>query len=164
MPWKIIKRKLGRAGGLKQRSARQRKWDQQFGEGMWTIGYLIDGDFVEQEEAIHSVYNKSYEAYFEAQPEEIAELIAIAKKLRNPHAEATSSVDLQVPAIMAYLGKKGLVLSGREVVDIGTWRGERSHGLSVRLSPLQIPCVANPRWTLEKYWQEKKCLAVWEEE
>jgi hypothetical protein len=91
-------------------------------------------------------------------------LIALAKVLRNPHAEATTGVDLQVPAIMAYLERNGLVLRGSEVVDIGTWNGERSHAISVRLSPLHIRCALDPAVTLESWWQSKKCLAVWAEE
>ena len=39
-----------------------------------------------------------------------------------------------------------------------------SHALGVRLSPLQIKAATNPRMTLEQYWQEKKCLAVWDED
>ena len=42
--------------------------------------------------------------------------------------------------------------------------GERSHAISVRLSPLTIACVLDPKLTLEKWWQNKKVLAVWEGE
>ena len=42
MAWKVIKRKIGRAGGLRQRQARQREWDRKYGEGLWDIGYVID--------------------------------------------------------------------------------------------------------------------------
>src|SRR6516162_2970692 len=121
MPWQIVERHIGRAGGIRQRGARQRDWDR----------------------------------------EDLAELIRLARVLRNPHAEATTGVDLQVPAIMNYLERHGLRLQGEEVVDIGTWRGERSHVISVRLSPLQIRCVLDPKLTLEEFWQSRKCLAVW---
>jgi hypothetical protein len=36
-----------------------------------------------------------------------------------------------------------------------------SHALSVRLSLLHVRCCVNPKVTLEKFWQEMKCLAVW---
>ena len=48
MPWKVVERKIGRAGGLKQRTARQREWDQKYGDGNWAVGYVIDGNFVLQ--------------------------------------------------------------------------------------------------------------------
>ena len=50
-------------------------------------------------------------------------------------------------------------MQGSEVVDIGSY-GERSHPISVRLSPLVIRVVGGTK-TLEKFWQDEKCLAVW---
>jgi hypothetical protein len=163
MPWKIVERRIGRAGGLKERTARQREWTTKHGEG-WTVGYMVDGVFVTQEDALESVYYESYRHHFAEHPEDLEELIRTAKVLRNPHAEATTGVDLQVSAIRKYLERHGLLLRGSEVVDIGTWGGERSHAISVRLSPLTIPCVVEPKLTLEKWWQNRKCLAVWAED
>lgn len=161
MGWVIVERKVGRAGGEKQRAARQREWDRRYGEDAWAVGYVINGEFVLQDDALDSVYFRSYEAHFREQPEDLTELLAVAKVLRNPHAEATTGVDLQVPAITRYLIEHGLTLQGSKVVDIGTWDGERSHPISVRLSPLHIRCVLDPKLTLEQWWQAKKCLAVW---
>src|SRR5207342_476671 len=90
MPWRIVERKIGRAGGEKQRVGRQREWDRAYGQNNWAIGYVIDGEFVLQEEALESVYYRSYEAHFRDHPEDLAELIRLAKVLRNPHAEATT--------------------------------------------------------------------------
>jgi len=163
MPWRLVERRIGRAGGVKQRTARQREWDRKYGEGNWAVGYLIEGEFVLQEEALESVYYRSYEEHFAAHPEDLEELIGIARSLRNPHAEATTGVDLQVPAIETYLGRHGLQLQGTEVVDIGSWKGQASHALSIRLSPLHIRVTGDPKMTLEQFWQEKKCLAVWED-
>ena len=163
MPWEVVERKIGRAGGEKQRTARQRDWDRQYGADAWAVGYVIDGEFVLQDDALQSVYYRSYEAHFSDHPEDLDELVALAKVLRNPHAEATTGVDLQVPAITQYLRDHGLELRGTEVVDIGTWEGQRSHPISVRLSPLHIQCVLDPKLTLEQWWQAKKCLAVWSE-
>lgn len=164
MPWKIVERKIGRAGGEKQRHARQREWDRQYSVDHWAVGYMIDGTFALQEDALESVYDRSYESHFAAHPDDLHELISLAKILRNPHAEATTGVDLQVPAIMRYLERHKLELRGSEVVDIGTWNGERSHAISVRLSPLHIRCVLEPKLTLEEFWQSKKCLAIWTDE
>ncbi len=162
MAWVIRERKIGKAGGLKQRQKRQSEWDRKYGDN-WMIGYTVDGTFISQEDALESVYYQSYQQYFDENPEDLNELIHLAKVLKNPHAELTGGVDLQVPAIMDYLKRNHLELQGQEVVDIGTM-GNRSHALSVKLSPLTIPCVVHPKWTLEKFWQEKKCLAVWEED
>jgi len=164
MAWNVVKRKIGRAGGLKQRLARQREWDRRYGQGLWEIGYVMDGVFVSQDEAIEEIYYRSVEAHFEQHPKDLEELIRVAKVLRNPHAEATTGVDLQVPAIMSYLLRHELTLHGSEAVDIGSFGGVASHALSVRLSPLHIKLVGNDRMTLEKYWQSKKCLAVWTDE
>ena len=113
--------------------------------------------------ALKSVYYKSYEEHFASHPEGLDGLLAVAKRLRNPHAEATTGVDLQVPAIMTYLERHGLVLRGEEVVDIGSWEGRASHPISIRLSPLTIRATGEPKLTLEQFWQRKKCLAVWDE-
>ncbi len=164
MAWRVVERKIGRAGGTKQRVARQRDWDRKYGEDQWAIGYILDGQFVLQDQALESIYYRSYEEHFATHPDDLAELIALAKSLRNPHAEATTGVDLQIPAIMDYLRRNKLEFSGTEVVDIGSWQGEASHPISIRLSPLHIKVVGDPKSTLEKFWQEKKCLAVWEEE
>lgn len=164
MPWRVVERKIGRAGGVKQRTERQRAWNQKYGEDAWAVGYVIDGNFILQEDALESVYYRSYEEHFAAHPEDLDELIRLAKVLRNPHAEATTGVDLQVPAIMKYLERHGLSLQGNEVMDIGSWKGKASHAISIRLSPLHIKVTGDPKTTLEQFWQEKKCLAVWEEE
>lgn len=164
MPWRVVEKGIGRAGGLQQRTARQREWERRYGQDNWQVGYLIDGEFVPQEEALESIHYKSYEEHFAAHPEDLEELLRTAKRLRNPHAEATTGVDIQVPAIMSYLERHGLTLRGEEVVDIGSWEGRASHPISVRLSPLTVRVTSDPKLTLEQFWQRKKCLAVWDEE
>lgn len=161
MSWKIVKRRLGRAGSLKMRTERQQEWDKKYGEGKWEIGYSIDNRFVSQQDAFELIYFKSYEEHFKSHPEDLHELINLAKKIRNPHADATTSIDLQVYAIELFLIRNKLKLSGQSVVDIGSWQGKYSHPISVRLSPLHIKLVGNPKMTLEKFWQSKKCLAIW---
>ena len=160
MAWKNVERKIGKAGDIKQQRKRQSEWDKKYGEN-WIIGYVIEGDFVSQEDAMELIYYKSYEEHFENNPNDLNELIQTAKSLRNPHSELTGGVDLQVPTIYKYLERKGLKLLGKEVVDIGTY-GNRSHKISVRLSPLTISAYGY-NMTLEKFWQDKKCLAIWEE-
>ena len=67
-----------------------------------------------------------------------------------------------MPAIFACLEQRGLCLQGNEVVDIGSWEGEASHAISIRLSPLTVKCAIDPELTLEQFWQRAKCLAVWD--
>jgi hypothetical protein len=112
MPWRVVERRIGRAGGIKQRAGRQREWDRKYGEDAWMVGYVVDGQFVSQEEAIETIYQRSYAEHFADHPEDLEELIHTAKVLRNPHAIATTGVDLQVPAIMGYLKQRGLDLQG----------------------------------------------------
>ncbi|MCP4131280.1 MAG: hypothetical protein GY754_09890 [bacterium] len=164
MGWKVIKRKIGKAGGLKQRMVRQREWDRLYGEGNWIVGYQVKNEFIPQEEALDLIYYQSYVEHFASHPADLEELIATAKTLRNPHADATTGVDLQTPAILRYLKEQNLQLNGNDIVDIGSWQGSTSHKISTRLSPLHIKVTGNPKMTLEKFWQDKKCLAVWEED
>ncbi len=63
MGWKVVERRIGRAGAAKRRMARQREWDRAYGEGNWDTGYLIQGDFVSQEAALESIYYASYELH-----------------------------------------------------------------------------------------------------
>jgi len=163
MAWRVVERRIGRAGGIRQRTERQQEWDREYGDGNWEVGYIIAGEFVPQEQALDSIYYKSYEQHFAAHPDDLQELVTLAKTLRNPHAKATTGVDLQVPAIMTYLDRHGLALHGTEVVDIGSWEGQASHPISIRLSPLHIRVVGDPKITLENFWQTKKCLAVWDD-
>lgn len=161
MTWKVAERKIGKAGNIKQQQKRQQEWNRKYGEN-WHIGYFIHNEFIAQENALETIYYKSYEEHFENHPNDLQELIHTAKALRNPHAEMTGGTDLQLPAIYKYLKNKNLTLLGNEMVDIGTY-GSRSHKLSVRLSPLTIKVTGNPNMTLEKFWQDKKCLVIWED-
>ena len=162
MSWKVVARKIGRAGNEKQRLAKQKEWDRKYGENNWETGYVIEGEFVSQDDAFETVYCESYRVHFDQHPQDLEELLNLAKKIRNPHAEATGGVDLQVPAILKIMEEKELSFVGNELVDIGCWQGQRSHPISERLSPLQIKYAFNPKMTLEKFWQSKKCLAVWD--
>src|SRR5579884_1914847 len=102
-------------------TARQR--DRRHGDGRRQVGYVLGGSFAPQEEALESVYYRSDAEHFPAHPDDLDELIRVARVLRNPHAKATTGVDLQVPAILAYLERHGLKLRGTEVMDIGSWQG-----------------------------------------
>ena len=73
--WKIVERRIGRAGGVNERTARQREWTTKYGES-WTVGYTIDGAFVTQDDALESVYSRSYEHHFAEHPEDLEELYA----------------------------------------------------------------------------------------
>jgi hypothetical protein len=68
MSWKIVARKIGRAGNLKTALVRQKEWDKKYGEGNWEIGYLLDNEFVNQEDAFHLIYYASYVEHFQNHP------------------------------------------------------------------------------------------------
>jgi hypothetical protein len=51
MAWRVVERRIGRAGNLQRRTARQRGWDRKYGECNWEVGYVIEGRFVPREEA-----------------------------------------------------------------------------------------------------------------
>ncbi len=74
MTWRVVDRRIGRAGAIKRRTGQQREWDRQYGEGRWAVGYMIDGEFVTQDEALESVYYRSYEKHFESHPGDLEEL------------------------------------------------------------------------------------------
>ncbi|MDU1891716.1 MAG: hypothetical protein E6767_13595 [Dysgonomonas sp.] len=163
MGWKVVEKKIGRAGSPKQQLSRQKEWDKKYGTDSWMVGYIINEEFITSEEAFDIIYYPSYVQHFENHPNDLLELINTAKALRNPHAEATGGVDLQVPTIMKYLREHLLTLKGTDLMNIGTWGNIHSHKLSVRLSPLQIKVIGNEKMTLEKYWQEKKVLVIWKD-
>jgi len=79
MSWKIIERKIGKAGNLKQRQKRQSEWDKKHGEN-WMIGYIINHEFISQEDALENIYYESYRLHFENYPKDLIELIKTAKK------------------------------------------------------------------------------------
>src|SRR5262249_11192732 len=148
MPWQVVERRIGRAGGRGRREARQRDRDRKDGEGNRAVGYGVARALPTPEEAVEAVYYRRHPEDFAAPPPHLPALLSLARALRNPHAEATSGVDLQTPAILAYLQRHGLELRGSEVVDVGTWNGAASHPLSVCLSPLQVRCCLDPKLSL----------------
>ena len=52
MGWRVVERRLGKAGGVKQRTARQREGDRKYGEDRWAIGYEVDGEFARWTDAV----------------------------------------------------------------------------------------------------------------
>ena len=68
MGWRVVERRIGKAGPLRQRTARQREWDVRYGEGNWEIGYVIEGVFLSQEDALETIYYRSYEQHFREHP------------------------------------------------------------------------------------------------
>jgi hypothetical protein len=58
MPWKVVERRIGRAGGVKQREGRQREWDRKYGEN-WAVGYVLDGEFVLGDKASNGVLSST---------------------------------------------------------------------------------------------------------
>lgn len=164
MPWQVVERNISPTGGVWELAAHKRAWEGKHGRGNWVIGYETERGFITEEAAIEAIYYKSYEEHFDSHPNDLDELVHLAGELRNPHAEAIAGVDLQVPAIMDYLNRNELNLRGPEVVDIGAWDSGTSPPIGIRLSAAHVTAVGNHKMSLEKFWQSKKCLAVWKDQ
>ena len=105
MSWKIVERKIGKAGNLKQRQKRQSTWDQKYGDN-WMIGYVIEGEFISQEDALESIYYQSYAAHFEENPKDLKELIHTAKTLKNTSRRSNRWRRFASPCYFELSGKK----------------------------------------------------------
>ena len=81
MGWRVVERRIGRAGGVRQRTDRQRAWDREYGEGNWEVGYVIGGAFVPQEQAVESVYHRSYAEHFAAHASTSTTVRAVGNEL-----------------------------------------------------------------------------------
>ena len=162
MNFRIVERDIGRAGSLANRQRRGLEWDKRYGLGRWATGYDPDGRFIPYEEAVEALYNRSYEMHFDAHPKDLAELVATASFLYNSHAKRTGSIDLQVPAVEKCLERRGLRLSGKEPVDIGSADYD---AIGNRLSPARVMFLGGINGqTLEGFWQsDAKCLAIRED-
>ena len=164
MSWNVVERKIGRAGGVKQRTARQREWDQKYGEDALGgrlrhrrrlrpprrcagVGLLPE---------LRGTFCRSSRRPGGTDPagQDAAESPRRGNDRRGPAGASDHDVS----------GSPRASLQGNEVMDIGSWKGQASHAISIRLSPLHIKVTGDPKTTLEQFWQEKKCLAVWEEE
>lgn len=161
---KIIER-IGRAGGKKQREAKQKEWDKKYGIGNWEVVYFYDGKIYTREEALEEFYNKSYFEFLKKNPMVVEELCKRAGTLFNPHSRGTTGIDLQCPSVLAALEKLGKTLNGTEEIAIGTWQNKFGSKvsypqISYTLSPFKIPVWCNPKMNVEKFWQEYKFLAV----
>ena len=164
MPWKVVERKIGRAGGVKQRTARQREWDRQVRRGQL-------GGRLRHRRRLRPAGRRPG---VDLQPELRGTLRRPPRgpggtdpPRQEPAEPARRGDDRRGPASAGDHGLPGAArasASGTEVVDIGSWKGQASHPISIRLSPLHIQVVGDPKMTLEQFWQERKCLAVWEEE
>jgi hypothetical protein len=77
MTWKVVERKIGKAGNIKQQQKRQKEWNRKYGEN-WLIGYFSIMN-LSQEIAFEMIYYKSYEEHFASYPKDLEELVLTAK-------------------------------------------------------------------------------------
>lgn len=155
--------KLGRAGGFKNRERMRQEWNRLYGEGNWEVVYYYNKQIYTRDQALEEFYHKSYLMFMKKHPEIVDELCKMAKELYNPHAESTTGVDLQCPAVYKALETLGRTLEGTERVAIGTWgynRGIKYPMISLKLSPFQVPIWCENKLSVESFWQNYKYLAV----
>ena len=76
MPWRVVEKKIGRAAASSSGRPASGNGTRRYGEDNWEVGYVIDGEFVPQQEALESIYYRSYEEHFAAHPEDLEELLA----------------------------------------------------------------------------------------
>jgi hypothetical protein len=66
--------------------------------------------------------------------------------------QSTQLPDLTIPST---------IQPASAVLALGAFHHARRR--SVRLGPLQVRLADDRKMTLEQFWQQKKCLAVWED-
>lgn len=172
--WAVLGR-LGYAEKLKQEQ--QRELDEKFGENQWQIGHLIEEELVSQDEVL-KLFEKSYQQYFEKNPEILDWLCLTAKdvydtNLSNIHSgldytiQETKQTHLHDVAIRRVLKKLGRKFQGNKYIQI---RGEEGEGfvLTTGQVPFYNPAlILTPqirgRWnknSIESFWQSNKVLTV----
>lgn len=180
MSYQIIE-KIGRAGGFKNREAVQKEWDNLYGEGNWTVGYVYNNQAYTREEALNTFYNQSYLEFIKNNFKKInSDLIQIASELFNPHAVFTTGVDLQVPAVMNALNQLNVELQGHKKIAIGSFQVKfwnprnlniaKKYNMEISdnriiypeitnfLSPFRVPLMCDKNVSIEDFWQNYKYL------
>ena len=150
-----------------------------YGAGNWTIGYLIDDKPVSRDGALE-LYQKSYEAFFKANPEYTAKMLREARDVYDTnvsnvasgldwHAQEDTRSHLQDIAVRRAVKELGLSFQGERLLQI---RGPDSE-LS-ELNPGKVPFVTPEAiipirlqfqpWiefgSVEDFWQNNKFLFV----
>ncbi|QUH21918.1 hypothetical protein [Alkaliphilus sp. B6464] len=162
--FRIVK-KIGRAGGPKNREKSKNEWDKKYGVGKWKVVYQYNNEIYTREQALEKFYNRSYYEYLKNHPTTLNNLCNMANSLYNPHADATGGVDLQVPAVYKALEHLNKSLQGAQRIAIGTWgykQGIEYPQISWELSPYKVPLWCNKDISIEVFWQDYKYLAVQE--
>ena len=156
---KIIE-KVGRAGSKKQREEKQKEWDNKYGKGKWSIQYVYKNKIYTREEALEEFYNKSYFIFLKNNPKIVEELRVRAKTLYNPHAEKTTGIDLQVPAVYKALENLGIELQGEERIAIGEYGKDNYPLITKKLNPYRVPLWCDKKDNVEDFWQNNKYLVI----
>lgn len=169
--------RIGYLGGKREQFVQ--RMNKLYGEGNWTLGYIADGKPLDRDQALE-LYQKSYEAYFRANPDYTQRMLREARdvydtdisNLRsglNWHAQEDSRSHLQDIAVRRAVKELGLAFQGDKLLQI---RGLDSD--LPELNPGRVPFISrelilNPpectadwvqKGSIEDFWQNNKFLFV----
>lgn len=169
--------RVGYLGGKREQFVQ--RMNKLYGEGNWTLGYIADGKPLDRDQALE-LYQKSYEAFFRANPDYTQRMLREAKDVYdtnvsnvasgvNWHAQEDSRSHLQDIAVRRAVKELGLAFQGDKLLQI---RGLDSD--LPELNPGRVPFISReiiltpPEFTadwveegsVEDFWQNNKFLFV----
>lgn len=176
-PDHIAVARVGYLGGKREQFVQ--RMNKLYGEGNWTIGYMAEGKALDREQALE-LYQKSYEAFFRANPEYTQRMLREARDVYdtnvsnvasglNWHAQEDSRSHLQDIAVRRAVKELGLSFHGDKLLQI---RGLDSD--LPELNPGRVPFISQEliltppefiadwlqKGSVEDFWQNNKFLFV----
>ena len=169
--------RIGYLGGKREQFVQ--RMNKLYGEGNWTLGYIAEGKALDRDQALE-LYQKSYEAFFRANPDYTQRMLREARDVYdtnvsnvssglNWHAQEDSRSHLQDIAVRRAVKELGLAFHGDKLLQI---RGLDSD--LPELNPGRVPFISReiiltpPEFTadwvqkgsIEDFWQNNKFLFV----
>lgn len=172
---------MGRVGYLgSSRDGQWAQWDEQFGAGNWRLVWMV-GDSTLSFLNMCAVYENSYFALFQRNPDVLEELVTVACNVydddpTNVHSgsdysiQETSRTHIQDIAIRRAVQRSNRSFCGEHLLQIRDKKGE--HPFSLLLSPGRVPFehlawIQRPQlrgwWSLdsvEAFYQSNRHLLV----
>ena len=169
--------RIGYLGGKREQFVQ--RMNKLYGEGNWTLGYIAEGKALDRDQALE-LYQKSYEAFFRANPDYTQKMLREARDVYDTNVSNVSSglnwyvqedsrSHLQDIAVRRAVKELGLAFQGDKLLQI---RGLDSD--LPELNPGRVPFISGeiiitpPEFTadwvqkgsIEDFWQNNKFLFV----